>query len=410
LRVIDDLRSGTPLTLERMRLWAVVLLAAYSASFVFLLAGAHGLNDFEGRPLGSDYADIYVAGLEANAGHAAEIYSPAAHHAAEQAVFGEKTPFYGWHYPPFFLLIAAPLARLPYFASLLVWQAATLGLYLLASAALLRRSGVTNRSWILYALAFPGVFATLLAGHNGFLTAALLTGALAFLDEAPLLAGILFGLLAYKPQFGLMIPLVLLATGRWRTIASATLTVAALVALCTVAFGFDIWPAFAASGKFTRTFVLEEGRTGFYRIQSVFAWVRMWGGSIGLAYLLQGGMTAGCAASLYRLWRTPVPQDIKNAMLCIAAILATPYSLDYDLMALAPAIGLLFADGMTHGFRPYQKTIAAALWLSPLLARTIPALTHVPVTIPILLAGFVLTLRYATPEVRANARTSLASA
>ena len=59
------------------------------------------------------------------------------------------------------------------------------------------------------ALAFPAVFVNLGHGHNGFLTAALIGFALLWLDRRPVVAGILFGLLAYKPQFGLMIPLVL---------------------------------------------------------------------------------------------------------------------------------------------------------------------------------------------------------
>ena len=39
-------------------------------------------------------------------------------------------------------------------------------------------------------------------GHNGFLTAALIGSALVVLDRRPVLAGVLFGLIAYKPQFG----------------------------------------------------------------------------------------------------------------------------------------------------------------------------------------------------------------
>ena len=65
-----------------------------------------------------------------------------------------------------------------------------------------------DRLWLLLALAFPAVFVNLGHGHNGFLTAALLGAALVVLDARPILAGILFGLLAYKPQFGVLIPLV----------------------------------------------------------------------------------------------------------------------------------------------------------------------------------------------------------
>ena len=141
--------------------------------------------------------------------------------------------------------------------------------------------------WILLALAFPAVFVNLTHGHNGFLTAALMAAALAWLDERPIIAGICFGLLVYKPQFGLMIPLVLAATARWRTFASAAITVAVLAALVTAIFGSEVWPAFLASPHFTRTVVLEQGSTGFFKIQSVFAWARMWGGPVWLAYAIQ---------------------------------------------------------------------------------------------------------------------------
>lgn len=409
MRFWKHLRDGSPVTLERARLWACALLIGYAAVIAYLFLTAHGLNDYQNRPLGSDFSNIYTAGLEANAGHATDIYVPAKHLAAERVLFGAKTQFYGWHYPPFLLLIAAPLAHLPYFAALFVWQAVTFALYLGALAMLLRNFGVKiePRAWLLLATAFPAVFANLLAGHNGFLTAALLAGALAFLDKRPVVAGLLFGLLAYKPQFGLMIPLVLLITGRWRVIGGAALSVIALSILCTALFGMDIWRAFSSSEEFTRTVVLEQGQTGFYRIQSMFAWVRMWGGPVTLAYFVQGLVTLLCAVSLFCIWRSDAPQSIKGAALCIAGILATPYSLDYDLMALAPAIALLAADGFAGGFRPYQKIMIAALWIMPFLARPVPLLTLVPVAVPVMIAALALTLRYAMSE---NPRVHFAKA
>ncbi len=144
------------------------------------------------------------------------------------------------------------------------------------------------------------MFINLGQAHNGFLTAALMGAALLQLDRRPIIAGILFGLLAYKPQFGLLIPLVLIVSGRWRVLAAAAATVALLTLAVTLAFGPDVWTAFLASTKFTRTVVLEQGGTGWYKIQSVFSWVRMWGGGITLAYALQGAVTlaAGRRAGL----------------------------------------------------------------------------------------------------------------
>jgi hypothetical protein len=222
------------------------------------------------------------------------------------------------------------------------------------------------------------VFVNLGHGHNGFLTAALMGAALGVLDRRPVLAGILFGFLAYKPQFGLLVPLVLLATGRWRTFGAACAAVAALLIMTTLAFGSSVWDAFLGSLQFTRTVVLEAGETGWHKIQSVFAWVRMWGGSVALAYAVQSATTLALAAAVVWLWRLKVDLALKAAVLVIAAILATPYSLDYDMTALAPAIAFLAINGLRRGFASYEKTALGALWLAPLIARTVAEVVGLP--------------------------------
>jgi alpha-1,2-mannosyltransferase len=115
-----------------------------------------------------------------------------------------------------------------------------------------------------------------------------------------------------------------------------------------------------------------------YKIQSVFARAPMWGAPIALAYAVQGAMSAALAAALIRLWRGVAPYPLKAAALCLAAILAAPYAFDYDMVAVAPAIAFLFVDGLQRGFAPWDKTALAALWLAPILARTVPHLTLIP--------------------------------
>ena len=306
---IDILRSGRWLTRERMRLVAFALLAAFVLGAGFLIATSDGLNDRFGRPLGTDYSNVYAAGTDVLDGEPTAPFDPARQFAREQAIFGQATPFYGWHYPPFFLGLAALLATMPYWLSLLVWQGVTLVLYLLAIRAIVSSSTPfqeqVRKEWLLFALAFPAVFINLGQAHNGFLTAALIGGALALLDRRPVVAGVLIGCLAYKPQFGLLIPLVLALSGRWRVFAAAAATVALMALAVTLAFGPEVWTAFFASTKFTRTVVLEQGGTGWYKIQSVFSWVRMWGGGIPLAYAVQGAVTVTLAAALGWLWRSP---------------------------------------------------------------------------------------------------------
>ena len=392
-RILSLLRDGDYLTRERVRLWTGALLIGFAAALLFLALSAHGISDYKGRPLGTDFSDVYAAGTLVADGKAADAYSPALHFAREKTIFGRNTPFYGWHYPPFFLLIAGALASLPYLPALLLWQGAGLALYLGAMALLLRQEPARDPLWFVAALAFPAVFVNLTHGQNGFLTAAILAGALALLDKRPLIAGLLFGLLAYKPQFGILIPLVLIASGRWRSFAAAAVTVAALVLIATLAFGETIWSAFIASTHFSRTVVLEQGGTGFEKIQSAFAAVRLVGGSIPAAYAAQGAAALAVAVSLILLWRSQASISVKGAGLCLGVLLATPYCLDYDMMALAPAIALMAVEGCSRGFRPYEKSALALLWLAPVAARTVAGLTHFPLGLAAMAICFALVVR-----------------
>jgi alpha-1,2-mannosyltransferase len=395
-RALDLLRSGDWLTRERVRLVAVALLLASAAGLLFLIVTAHGVIDQQGRPLGTDFSNVYAAGTYVLDGDAQAPFDPPQQFAREQTIFGQATQFYGWHYPPFFLFIAAALALMPYWLALTVWQTATLALYLLAigtiAAPALRAAGRRDHLWLLLALAFPAVLINIGHGQNGFLTAALLGGALVVLDRRPILAGILLGLMVYKPQYGLLIPLVLAVSGRWKCFAAAALTVVLLTLATTLTFGIGVWHAFFASTEFTRTVVLEQGNTGWYKIQSVFAWARMWGAPIPLAYALQGAVILGIGAALVWLWRSAAPYPRKAAALCLATILATPYSFDYDMMVLAPAIAFLAVDGFSRNFAPWEKTLLAALWLVPLLARSIAQISLIPVGVPAMLAAFIFIL------------------
>jgi alpha-1,2-mannosyltransferase len=404
---IDAIRSGSFLNRERMRLWALAVLAASTIGLLYIVVNSDGLNDFLNRPLGTDFSNIYAAGTYVLEGRAASAFDWPMQHAREQAIFGETTPFYGWHYPPFFLFIAELLALMPYVVALVVWQSTTFALYLGTIRMILRSVSASlarDPMWLLLAVAFPAVFVNVGHGHNGFLTAALLGAALVTLDRRPLLAGMLFGLLAYKPQFGMLIPLVLIATGRWRAFMAGALTVAVLALATLIAFGPEVWHAFVASLPLTRVEVLEQGGTGWHKIQSVFSVVRMWGGGVPLAYAAQSIVTVGVAAALVVLWRSRAAYPLKAAALCLGAILATPYSLDYDFVALAPALAFLAADGMTRGFSAFQKSALAFLWFMPLIARSIAEHTLVPLGVPAMLAVLALVLHRAAADAGLLAR------
>jgi hypothetical protein len=62
-------------------------------------------------------------------------------------------------------------------------------------------------------------------------------------------------------------------------------------------------------------------------------------------------------------------------------------------MVLAPAIAYLSLDGTARGFSPYEKTILAALWIVPLIARSIPQATLIPLAVPMMLLAMIFMLR-----------------
>ena len=385
------LRSGEWLTAARMRGYSLILLGLSVLVFAGWIAVADGLIDRNGQPVGTDFSNVYAAGALTWQGRSAEAYSPPLQHAAEKAVFdGREVPFYGWHYPPFFFAIAVLVAAVPYAWGLAIWLIASFAAYLAAIRAILPRP----ETWLV-AATFPAVFVNVGHGQNGFLTAALLGGALHWLDRRPALAGVLIGLLAYKPQFGVLIPIALVAGGRWRTVGAAAITVALLIAVSFATLGGGIWHAFIDSMNFTQTVVLEQGGTGWQKIQSVFSAGRAWGASVPLAYAIQASLLATLAATLAWLWHSDAAFELKAAALAVGSLLATPYVLDYDLVVLAVAIAFLARYGIAHGFRDFEISLLGAAWIVPLLSRSVAGVTTIPLGLIVLLALYALVLRRA---------------
>ncbi len=390
-------RSGRWLTAERARNYSLILLAFYAIAIVGWIALSSGLTDPNGKPIGTDFSSFYAAGSLVLEGRANDVYDMAAHYARERQIFGDATPYYGWLYPPIFLFVVTPLALLPYPLALAVWQGASFALYLAVIAAILRpirNDDTIARLWLVAAAAFPAAFVNLGHGQNGFLTAGLFGAALVTLAPRPLLSGVLFGLLAYKPQFGLLIPIALLAGGQWRTFLSAGATVIALAGAATLTFGPEVWRSFAASTETSRTLLLEQGDVGFEKLQSVFAAVRMWGGGISLAYVAQAASSVIALLSVVYTWRVCSNRNLKATLLIVATLLASPHVLDYDLTILAPAIAFMVASCWPDDFRDDDISALAAAWFAPLFARAIAGATGIPLGLIAVAMLYFLVMRH----------------
>jgi hypothetical protein len=391
--VISTLRSGRWITPARIRAYSAMLITAYVIAALILVATSKGPMDALNRPIGTDFSQVWVAGASVLNGDPEEPFDPARHWAAQREFFGPETPFFGWHYPPYFLIPAAILALLPYLWSLLLWQGTTFFMYLLTIRRILGHPYA-----VLPAIAFPAVFINLGHGHNGFLTASLLGGGLLCLERRPAIAGLLFALLAYKPQFALIVPVLLLITRNWTAIAGGLAGIA-LMTLATIAlFGLQCWAAFRESLVFTREVVLEQGSTGWEKIQSAFSASRMWGTSVEAAYLVQGAVSCLVVVGASWLWAGNADKRLKYALVPAASILVTPYSLDYDLMIMSPAIAFFVSYQLDRGFRPWEATLLAGIWVAPILARMTAAAIHFPLGLSAVIAFFLLVLSRAARD------------
>jgi arabinofuranan 3-O-arabinosyltransferase len=346
--------------------------------------GGYWLTDSQGQPIAGDFVNVWAAGRLTLDGNPAAAYDWTLHKAAEVIAVGHGFDgYYGWHYPPTFLFAAAALALIPYTAASLIWLVATLPAYFAAVRVI-----VGERAGIFVALGFPAALWNATAGQNGFLTAALIGGTLGLMERHPTLAGICLGLLSYKPHFGLLFPLVLLADRRWRVLVTAAVVTIVMAALSWLAFGAAAWEAFVHWMPITSRVVLGEGGADWNRLQSLFGFVRAHGGSETLAWSVQAAMALTLAIALCWLWRSRAPFELKAAALAAGALLATPYLYIYDLVVLAIPVAFLLRLALAGGFLASE---VAGLFAAGTLLLSYPYVeTHAGLAATMIVAGSIV--------------------
>jgi len=397
-RWLDRLSRADWLNGRRVIAWAGILLTIEVLLFGFVVLWQHGVFARIERPTSTDFVSFYAAGRLALAGAPALVYNQAAHAAAEVAATRPGIPYQFYFYPPVYLLWCAPLALLPYMVSFVVFQAATLGAWLLVMCRILR---VRSWTWCVPLLAYPAVFWTLGLGQNAFLTAALLGGMTLLLDERPVIAGVLLGMLCYKPHLALLAPIALAAGGRWRTFGAAAVTVAAVAGLSVVLFGDDTWrdylSAFAGSH-----WVYESGRIDLSGFVTPYGAARVLGAGADAARLVQAAASILVVLAVGWIWRRDSGPAERSAALAAGILLSVPVALVYDLLLAGVAIGWLIRAGRTTGFLAWEKPTLFCCFLVPLFAQQLGHSSHIPLgplaPAALLVLSLVRTLR-AVPDV-----------
>jgi arabinofuranan 3-O-arabinosyltransferase len=307
--------------------------------------------DENGLGIPTDFVNVWSAGRLVLDGHPSLAYDWDIQKQVQVAVLGQSYDGnFAWHYPPPFLFVAAALAHFPYAVAFAGWAAVSFLPYLAVMRAIIGRL-----FGLLLAAAFPVVLTNTLVGQNGFLTASLIGGTLVLLPRRPVLSGICLGLLSYKPQYGLLFPLVLIAASQWRVFVTAGVVAATLAALSWFAFGTESWQALVHWMPMFNQAFLVEGRAPWGKMQSIFALTRYFDGPESVAWTLQWIMSGMVAVLLALLWRShKVQYPLKAAALAAGTLLVTPYLFLYDEMVLAIAVAFLVRVGLDEGFERHE--------------------------------------------------------
>jgi hypothetical protein len=357
------------------------------------------IYDPDGLGIPTDFVNVWAAGRLVLDGHPAQAYDWDIQKQVELALLRQDFPgYFAWHYPPPFLFVASLLAQLPYSAAFITWVSVSFVPYLAMMRAIVGRS-----FGLMLAIAFPMAFNNTLVGQNGFLTAALIGGTLYLMPARPILSGICLGLLSYKPQYGLLFPLVLIAASQWTVFFTAGVTAVAMAFASWLAFGTESWQAFFHWVPMFSQAFLTEGKATWWKLQSLFSLVRYFGGTEQLAWAFQWVLTASVAVALVLMWRSRVKYSVKAAALASGTLLTTPYLFMYDMMVLAIPVAFLVRIGLKSGFRAYELP-ALGCALALFLTFTF---TGLPVGLGITLIVGSLVLRRAGPWWRREPAPSL---
>jgi arabinofuranan 3-O-arabinosyltransferase len=376
------------------------VLCVINASFFPTAFFSHWwIFDPNGLGIPTDFVNVWAAGRLVLEGHPAQAYDWDIQRQVELDLLRQDfIGYFAWHYPPPFLFVASFLAQFPYAVAFIGWVSASFVPYLA-----LMRAIVGHTFGLLLAVAFPMVLTNTLVGQNGFLTASLIGGVLYLMPIRPILAGICLGLLTYKPQYGLLFPLVLIAASQWTVFFTAGITAVAVAFASWLAFGTESWQAFFHwMPMFSQAF-LTEGKATWWKLQSLFSLVRYFGGTEQLAWIFQWILTASVAVVLVVMWRSRISYSLKAAALAVGTLLTTPNLFMYDMMVLAIPVAFLVRIGLKTGFRPYElPALACALALFFVFT-----FTGTPVGLGIILIVGSLILRRAGPWWRREPASSL---
>jgi hypothetical protein len=292
--------------------------------------------------VGRDFLNFWMYGRAAAAPGSNQFYDIDTYQRTLAALVGPDYPGQIWSYPPSVMLLAAPFGQLGYFPALALWTALSLAIFLGIG------SRHVERRVLIIVLMSPAAVLALMSGQNSLITAAMLVAIFAWLDRRPVGAGILIGLLTLKPQLGLLFPVILIASGRWRVFWAAAVTTLAIVAVTAALWGPQVWIEYVRTGLPVQNLsLLDPGLTAAPFNPTIFMNARVAGLSYGVAMALQGVVALGATAAAFWCFRARRDADpqVLMALFLACSLVVTPYLMSYDVTAMTLAVVALGRAG-----------------------------------------------------------------
>ncbi|MGJ4998526.1 glycosyltransferase family 87 protein [Bradyrhizobium sp. HKCCYLS3077] len=303
-------------------------------------------------------------------------------------------------YPPTFLLVMVPLGLLALPVAYVCWISVTFALYGLATL---------GRDWRSMAglalLAAPTSLINAITGQNGFLSAALMIGGLRLLASHPVVAGSLLGLLAYKPQFVLLMPIVLLASRNWRAILSAIATTMIVVVVTSAALDPWIWLQWIARFSDYQAQLGANQASLDHMMPTVIAGLHELGAPPPVGLMIQLILSLSVVALVWKACRRGMTEQA-IALVAVGSIVVTPYAMIYDMPMVAAGIAIHWTARVEAGapIAPLEigLVIALGVCLLAMITHSLPlAAALLLVMLVLSIAGVFDRVRRSMPEFNA---------
>jgi hypothetical protein len=345
-----------------------LLFVATFFAYLFTLSWAPDYpRDSTTLVVGRDFMNFWMYGQAATSAEPGRFYDPAIYNAHLGSILGRDHPGLNWSYPPSIMLLAAPFGLIGYFPALLAWSLLGIAVFIPVALRYARGAGIAGWKILIPVVISPAAGFCLISGQSSFFTAALLIGAFFCLDRRPVIAGILIGLLTLKPQLGLLFPVMLIASGRWRVFAVAAVMSLGLAAGTAAIFGPQVWADFVTKGLPVQNVVLADPHlvaTPFY--PTVFMNIRGLGAPYGVALagqLVFSAFALGAVAWAFHRKRDADPH-VLFVLFLTCSISFSPYLLAYDVLPATFAAVILLATGKLDP--PGRRLMQLLYWLPAL--------------------------------------------